>query len=292
MDGIINVLKPPGLTSRQVVSIVKGITKEKKVGHAGTLDPGACGVLPVMVGKATRLFDYIGEGKKEYIAEFTFGTKTTTQDSYGVSVDACDKKIGLEQVETAIQSFIGECIQKPSVFSAVHINGKRAYDYAFKGVDVAMPERTVTIYEAQVLHQAGDNVFLVRIMCSKGCYVRSLCEDVAEKLGTFAYVSVLMRTKTGIFNIEDSVTLDELEQNPGMGVVSMESVVMDKPELHIREDMDVFLHNGNKLPLDCFDRAVEKDTLYRVYDSKKDLWALGKQDEDILRIKLMLKERQ
>lgn len=292
MDGIINVLKPPGLTSRQVVSIVKGITKEKKVGHAGTLDPGACGVLPVMVGKATRLFDYIGEGKKEYIAEFTFGTKTTTQDSYGVYVDACDKKIGLEQVKTAIQSFIGECTQKPSIFSAVHINGKRAYDYAFDGVDVDMPERKVTVYEAQVLYQTRDNGFLVRIMCSKGCYIRSLCEDVAHKLGTFAYVSVLIRTKTGIFNIEDSITLDELEENPKAGIVSMESVVAGKPDLHTNEDMDVFLHNGNKLPLDCFDKPIENDTLYRVYDSKNTLWALGQQDGDILRIKLMLKERQ
>lgn len=292
MDGIINVLKPPGLTSRQVVSIVKGITKEKKVGHAGTLDPGACGVLPVMVGKATRLFDYIGEGKKEYIAEFTFGTKTTTQDSYGVSVDACDKKISLEQVKTAIQYFIGECTQKPSIFSAVHINGKRAYDYAFDGVDVDMPERKVTVYEAQVLHQICANTFLVRIMCSKGCYIRSLCEDVAHKLGTFAYVSVLIRTKTGIFNIEDSVTLNELEENPKAGIVSMESVVAGKPDLHTNEDMDVFLHNGNKLPLDCFDKPIENDTLYRVYDSKNTLWALGQQDGDILRIKLMLKERQ
>lgn len=290
MDGIINVLKPPGLTSRQVVSMIKGITRIKKVGHAGTLDPGACGVLPVMVGKATRLFDYMGEGKKEYIAEFTFGTSTTTQDSYGDVVETGRVIITDDMLREAISGFVGECRQRPSIYSAVHINGKRAYDYAYEGKDVELPERTVNIFEMELIDRTGENSYLVRVLCSKGCYIRSLCEDVAKKMCTNGYVSVLLRTKTGMFNIEDSYTIDELQAFTPDKVTSVDSVLGDLQELHIKRELDFALHNGNKLPLEGFDKTPIMDVAYRVFDSCGYLCALGMVDEDIFRIKIMLRE--
>ena len=155
MDGIINVLKPAGITSRQIVSIVKRVTKEKKVGHAGTLDPGAAGVLPVMIGKGTRFFDILGDEKKEYIGEFVFGEQTTTSDSYGELVTKQECDIQIEDVRKIIPNFIGEIEQTPSIYSAIHINGKRAYDYAFEGKEVELPSRIITIYELELLEQTG-----------------------------------------------------------------------------------------------------------------------------------------
>lgn len=291
MDGIINILKPPGLTSRQVVSIVKGITKEKKVGHAGTLDPGACGVLPVMVGKATKLFDYIGENRKEYISEFTFGIRTTTQDSYGDVVEQIDCQLTADKVKEALESFIGQCEQIPSAFSAIHINGKRAYDYAYAGQEVELPKRTVTIYEAELLEQTDECSFLVRVSCSKGCYIRSLCEDVAKKLGTVGYVSILIRSKTGKLRIEDAISIDELQEFDVRYVTPMETMLDSLDVLRVTSKYDKALYNGNKIPVKLFE-AVEENKLYRVEDSKGELWAIGSKDGDIVRMKQMLRDNK
>lgn len=291
MDGIINVLKPPGLTSRQVVSIVKGITKEKKVGHAGTLDPGACGVLPVMLGKATRLFDYIGEDSKEYIAEFTFGIRTTTQDAYGDVIETSKPNINTERVQKALESFVGECEQVPSVFSAIHINGKRAYDYAYEGREVSLPSRIVVIHEAELLEQTGEKSYLVRVSCSKGCYIRSLCEDVAEKLGTVGYVSVLIRTRTGKLTIKNGITIDELQEFKSEYVIPMETILNKLDVLHVPGAYDKALYNGNKLPVSLFE-TVEENKIYRIYDSKDVFWALGIKDRAVIRMKLMLRDNQ
>ncbi len=291
MDGIINILKPPGLTSRQVVSIAKGILKEKKVGHAGTLDPGASGVLPVMLGKATKLFDYMGEGTKEYIAEFKFGVKTTTQDSYGDVIETKKELVTKDMVENVIKSFIGEYEQTPSIFSAVHINGKRAYDYAYAGKDVELPKRKVVIYNTELLAKTDENSYLVKVKCSKGCYIRSFCEDVAKKLSTVGYVSVLIRTVTGMFSIDKSITIDELQDFKPEFLTSLEEVLKNMDSLQVNKELDNALYNGNKLPVSSFKKEINQNTVYRILDSDNQLWALGEKDGDIIRIKQMLRDK-
>lgn len=287
MDGVINVLKPAGITSRQITSIIKRITKSKKAGHGGTLDPGAAGVLPVMIGKATRLFDILGEESKEYIGEIHFGIATDTQDSYGKTVKTEDVTIYKEQLELVLPLFIGKITQTPSIYSAIRIDGKRAYDYAFSGESVELPSRVVEIFELELLHQTADNCFLVRVLCSKGTYIRSLCEDIAKQLNTCAYLSFLLRTKTGRFSIENSITLDELENYcEDDHLTYVEDILEFLPKMKVKDEYTTVLHSGNKLPLDCCEVKNESDSYLAVYDFEDNFCGIGIKDEDVFRIKI------
>ena len=211
LHGIINVNKPPNLTSRQVVDRVKRVFEMRKAGHAGTLDPDATGVLLVCLGDATKLFQYLQEGEKEYEATLTLGIETDTLDASGNVTRTIDPKdITKEQIANVFSRFIGEIEQIPPMFSAVKVGGKRLYKLARKGIEVERPPRRVTIYELEIL---GINEPLVkfRVVCSKGTYIRTIAADIGTALSCGAHLSALTRTRSGIFDLSDAVTLAEIE---------------------------------------------------------------------------------
>lgn len=219
MNGIINIIKPPGISSYQVVSFIRRQLNIKKVGHTGTLDPGAAGVLPICVGKATRVVPYLIEADKTYIAEMTLGISTKTQDSSGETLDMdMNLQISPKQLADVFGNFIGNIEQIPPMTSAIHVNGQRLYELDRKGITVEREPRQVTIKDIHINKIWPEEPYMVfgsrilfEVTCSKGTYIRTLCHDIGEKLGTVAHMSFLVRTKSGHFNIQEAVTLEEIQ---------------------------------------------------------------------------------
>lgn len=226
-DGFINVLKPPGMTSHDVVSFVRRRLQVKKAGHAGTLDPGAAGVLPVAVGRATRLLEYLDTVDKSYRAELCFGEETDSGDDLGeVIASRSDFSMPDEGVlEQVVRGFTGKIRQIPPVYSAVKIQGKRACDLARAHIPVALPEREVEIYRLVILARR-ENRLLLEVDCSKGTYIRSLCRDLGVALGLPAAMSFLVRQRVGSFLLSAAHALAELE--------AMGEAVIEPPENHLR----------------------------------------------------------
>lgn len=213
MDGILNLLKPPGMTSHDVVNVVRRVLGVKKVGHTGTLDPGVAGVLPICVGRATRLAEFIAGEDKAYRAEITFGVTTDTQDSFGAVLTEADAShIGRGDIAYAITKFQGQIMQVPPMVSAVKVDGKRLYELAREGVEVEREARPVTIHRLQLLdfRPGARPVAFVDVTCSKGTYIRTLAYDLGQALGVGAHMSYLVRTRSGPFVLEEAATLEEL----------------------------------------------------------------------------------
>lgn len=213
MDGILNLLKPPGMTSHDVVSVVRRALGIKKVGHTGTLDPGVAGVLPICVGKATRLAEYITGEDKAYRAEITFGVTTDTQDSFGhVTGEKDASHLTRGDIAYNLTRFHGEIMQIPPMVSAVKVDGKRLYELAREGVEVERKARPVTIHRLQLLDfRPGPRpVAFIDVVCSKGTYIRTLAADLGEALQVGAHMSHLVRTRSGSFLLEEAATLEEL----------------------------------------------------------------------------------
>ena len=211
-DGFINFLKPPGMTSHDAVSYVRRILNVKRVGHAGTLDPGASGVLPVAVGKAARLIEYLDEVSKSYRAELLFGIETDSGDDLGEVVESSDAPMpDDETIQKAVLSQTGTIEQIPPVYSAVKINGRRACDLARRNFSVEIPSRQVTIHRLEVLEKREKGL-LLDIDCSKGTYIRSICRDIGRAAGVPATMAFLLRTRVGAFKLENAVSPEELEQ--------------------------------------------------------------------------------
>lgn len=210
--GVVNLLKPPGMTSQNAVSHVKRILGVSKAGHAGTLDPEACGVLPICIGRATKYSRFLTDGSKEYIAELTLGRKTDTLDSWGsVVCETAPAAVSGQEVRAAASQFTGKIMQVPPAYSAVKIDGKPLYRYARNGEKAAAAARPIEVHAIELLRGHGTGPFLFRIRCSKGTYVRVLLSDIAETLGQTGYTSFLIRTCAGRFRIEDACTFAELE---------------------------------------------------------------------------------
>ncbi|MFA9423284.1 MAG: tRNA pseudouridine(55) synthase TruB [Sedimentibacter sp.] len=211
MNGILNILKPTGMTSHDVVSSVRKILNMKKVGHAGTLDPNVAGVLVICVGKGTKLSEYLMNGNKEYICELILGQSTDTQDSYGKVVEKTDLvNVNYEEVTAVLNDFKGEQLQIPPAYSAVKLNGKKLYEYARQNIIVEKPGKPIDIKEIELLNFKGTKI-LLRIKCSKGTYMRTLCNDIGMRLGTFGHMGILVRTEAKGLCIENSITLKELQ---------------------------------------------------------------------------------
>ncbi|HWI51430.1 MAG TPA: tRNA pseudouridine(55) synthase TruB [Symbiobacteriaceae bacterium] len=213
MDGILNLLKPPGMTSHDVVSVVRRVLGIKKVGHTGTLDPGVAGVLPICVGRATRLAEFIAGEDKAYRAEITFGVSTDTQDSFGTVLTEADAgHLSKGDIAYTITKFQGPIMQVPPMVSAVKVDGKRLYELAREGVEVERQARPVTIHRLQLLDfRPGPRpVAFVDVVCSKGTYIRTLAHDMGQALGVGAHMSYLVRTRSGPFALEQAATLEEL----------------------------------------------------------------------------------
>jgi tRNA pseudouridine55 synthase len=218
MDGILNVLKPAGMTSFDVIAFLRRVYHQKKIGHGGTLDPMAAGVLPVFLGKATRLIEYAPIHQKTYVGEFLMGFSTDTEDVTGTITKRSPVITDTDVWKKACESFVGDIMQVPSSYSAIRIRGKRAYDLAREGEKVEIPARPVHIYSLDVL-EINPPSLRIRVTCSSGTYIRALGRDIGEKAGCPLTMSFLLRTDMGPFSIEKAHTLEEIEKAPETSIV-------------------------------------------------------------------------
>ena len=210
MFGFLNVYKPAGKTSHDIVAILRKVTKIKQIGHTGTLDPFAEGVLPVAIGKAARLIEYLDDDKA-YDAVVQFGSSTTTYDIEGEVLNTSDKVPDLEEIKTELKNFYGEIEQIPPIYSAIKINGKKLYEYARNGENIEVAPRKVNIKELNIInYNAPKRILNIHIECSKGTYIRSIANDLGEALGAYGHLIKLIRTKAGRFDIDSSVKLEEI----------------------------------------------------------------------------------
>ena len=211
MFGFLNVYKPKGITSHDVVSALRRITKVKQIGHTGTLDPFAEGVLPICIGKATRLIEYLDDDKA-YTGTIQLGSSTTTYDLEGEEVNFSDKKVTFHEIEAALDKFRGEIEQLPPIYSAIKVNGKKLYEYAREGKEVKIEPRGVNISNLQILNFYPETRQLeLHIECSKGTYIRSIANDLGEELGTYGHLVKLVRVKAGMFEVNNAVSLEHIQ---------------------------------------------------------------------------------
>ncbi len=252
MLGLILLDKPTGMTSFSAVSRIKRLAKEKRVGHTGTLDPMATGVLPILLGRATALSSLLLEGDKGYIAEIKLGVTTDTDDITGNVLSEKEVHITAEQLESALQSFIGIIDQTPPSYSAIKKDGVRLYKLAREGKEVDIPSRKIQVYKAEILESLNDeNIFKVEFFVSKGTYIRSLARDLGQKLGCGATLSALRRTKTSQFSIEDCVSLEELnEADIEACILSEETAVSHLKEIYVTQKQAIRFCNGGQLSFD------------------------------------------
>ena len=260
--GFINVLKPPGLSSAQVVGRVRRMLGGERVGHAGTLDPEAAGVLPLMVGKAARLFDYLQDKEKAYVTEIAFGAATDTQDAQGVVTETGGVRPGEDAIRVELARRVGEGTQVPPMFSALKRDGQRLYDLARRGESVALEPRPVTIYRLTLLGLTDRNGALLSVRCSKGFYVRTLCHDLGQALGCPAHMRFLLRTQSGVFTLETAQTLEELQLAAEQGrlrtcLTDMETALQHLTALEVPPRLEKPFRNGVPLPVNAFGSAGE-----------------------------------
>ena len=262
MNGFYNIIKPIGRSSSQLVvrlkKIIRNATGEKiKVGHLGTLDPMASGVLGVAVGSATKLFDYFLKKRKVYVCTCVLGRTTDTLDSAGTTVEE-KPFVGVsdEAVHAALSKFEGEILQIPPAYSAKSIDGVRAYRLAVKGVAVDLKPCPVTIYAIRYLGREEDNVLRLEVECSGGTYIRSLCRDIGKELGYPAYMGSLTRTQNGNMRLEDAVTIEDAEEDPTRGFLSLEAFGQSLKRIDFSEENEKSLKNGVKLRFECEDGYV------------------------------------
>ncbi len=249
LNGIINIYKEKGFTSHDVVAKMRGICRQKKIGHTGTLDPDATGVLPVCLGSGTKLCDMLTDKDKEYVAELLLGVVTDTQDITGQVLEQHEVQVSDKQVLEAVMSFQGDYMQVPPMYSALKVNGKKLYELARAGKEVERQARPVIIHEIEIVEMKLP-VIKIRVVCSKGTYIRTLCADIGEKLGCGGTMQSLLRTKVGIFELDKAVTLSQLEairDEAGLESIlySVESAFEECPSLHIKPDFRKLLDNGN-----------------------------------------------
>ena len=260
MTGILNINKSKGMTSSDVVVQVRKILGFKKIGHFGTLDPMGEGVLPIGIGKATRLFDLMLSKDKIYEAEFKFGYTTDTLDREGKVTADGGFVLTVSQVRNVLGEFIGRQYQIPPSFSAKSVNGVRAYDLARAGKPVELSPSEIEIYNAEVLSDDNCDMIKFRLHCSSGTYVRSFGRDVAKRLGTYATMFSIRRLKCGPFSIEDSITLDELSAKKSHAILSIETALAEIPKVVLDDSCYNYLINGIKL--EKRDIQYEKFSLY------------------------------
>lgn len=276
MDGVISLIKPPGITSHDAIGICRRILKERRIGHSGTLDPLAYGVLPIFVGKATRAIEYTESIGKTYVAECKLGIETDTEDSTGNILRAMDisKAPSWDVLEQAVKSFQGSIEQRPSKYSAIKINGQRAYDLARAGVEFTLPSRLIHIYGIELLAYAFP-FFTIRVRCSAGTYVRALLRDICQRLGLCGMMTQLCRTEVGHCKLEKSVTISELEILGEQAVKQVDILLDHLPAVYINDINRTRLVQGKQVPIHtvkphgifCVSPdEIPLDTLVRAYD--------------------------
>lgn len=286
MQGIIIIDKPKGYTSHDIVNLVRKELNIKKVGHTGTLDPNATGVLPILVGEATKISKYLVEHNKTYIATISLGRKTTTGDEEGEILE--EKTIPIlneNAVKTILSNFQGEQMQKPPIYSAIKINGKKAYEYAREGQEVKIEPRKIEIKLIKLINYSNNEITF-KVECSKGTYIRVLCENIAEKIGTVGYMKNLRRTKVDEYEIEKSITIEELKENKTKvkeNLISIEKAFILKPKIELQpKGLELFL-NGVQLTYKL------PDEIYRIY-SKGTFIGLGIIKNELLKRDVVINE--
>lgn len=288
MDGIINIYKEKGYTSHDVVAKLRGILKQKKIGHTGTLDPQAEGVLPVCLGKATKLCDLLTDKDKCYETVLKLGITTDTQDMTGTVLSEKGSSLTEESIREAVLSFEGEYDQIPPMYSALKVNGKKLYELAREGKEIERKARRVMIYRIEILEI--DTVLQevrLRVECSKGTYIRTLCADIGDKLGVGGTMKTLLRTRVERFLLEDSLTLSEVEKRVAEGtiaeaLVSIETIFSRHGSFFVRKEKERLLDNGNQLSLSDGYLAEENQQaeFFKMYDADHTFKGLYQITED------------
>lgn len=296
INGILNIYKEKGYTSHDVVAKLRGITKQKKIGHTGTLDPDAQGVLPVCLGKATKLCDMLTDKSKTYEAVLLLGICTDTQDISGkILKKKSTEDLTEEMVLDCIQGYIGEYEQLPPMYSALKVNGKKLYELAREGIEIERKPRKVTIYDIHV-----DEIHLPRvrmtISCSKGTYIRTLCHDIGEKLGTGGCMESLLRTRVSCFELKDSLKLEEVaekiaEEKLTEILIPVDAMFRDKKAVCVRQECEALIYNGNSFRREeiCIPERYADGESVRVYDTKEHFVGIYRYDapEDAFHVEKM-----
>lgn len=273
-NGIIVIDKPQDWTSMDVCAKLRGLFHEKRIGHAGTLDPMATGVLPVFVGRATRAVEFASEGDKEYLAGLRLGTVTDTQDTSGRVLEEHPVSVTREELEAALAPFRGEIQQLPPMYSAIKVNGKKLYELARKGREVERKPRAITIHSLEVEGQESATDFLIRVRCSKGTYVRTLCHDIGQALGCGGTMYSLRRTMAAGFTLEDALPLEQVLQaeDPASLLLGVDAYFAGCPVLILKPAAEKKVRNGMTLVLPDAPSAGE----YRVYSEAGEFLALSR----------------
>lgn len=269
LNGVINVYKEKGYTSHDVVAKMRGIFRQKKIGHTGTLDPDAEGVLPVCLGNATKLCDLLTDRSKEYRAVLRLGITTDTQDMGGTVLSEQEVTCSPEEAAAAVMSFVGEYDQVPPMYSALKVNGKKLVDLARRGIEVERKPRRVGILSIEIGKIELPRITMT-VRCTKGTYIRTLCEDIGRKLGCGGCMEALIRTASGQFRIGEAATLSQLQEScdagePERWLIPTDRVLSDHPAVTSAPEGDRFLHNGNPVAAEFI--YPETDETCRVYDS-------------------------
>lgn len=285
MIGILNVYKPKGMTSHNVVSFVRRQLNMKRVGHTGTLDPEARGVLPVLIGNATKLSDIIMADEKKYTARVVLGITTDTEDTTGEIIEKKDVSVTKEQLLDAVNHFIGEIDQIPPMYSAIKVDGQKLYKLARKGVEIERAPRKITIHSIDVYDFDGTS-FMMDVHCGKGTYIRSLCRDIGEFLGCGAAMDTLERTMSGVFTKENAYTFEQIEEAVNTGkieniIIAPDEVLGDFERVDAEPENVAKIKNGIRLrPAQLGIEKYEENQILRVYDDDKLLCLLKVSDCD------------
>lgn len=285
-NGLISIRKEAGFTSFDVVAKLRGILKQKKIGHTGTLDPAAEGVLLVCLGDGTKLVELLEDRNKEYQCVMLLGVETDTEDTTGTVTNTHPVNVSEDVIQSAIMSFLGDYDQIPPMYSALKVNGQKMYELARKGITIERKPRRITIYNISI-----DSIELpyvtFTVSCSKGSYIRSLCRDIGNKLGCGATMEHLTRTKVGHFELNNSHTLTEIESFRDKGtldnyIVSIEDIFKDYPSINVKAEAARFINNGNPLTNDNVTQSISADEsiIYKVYNADGIFTALYKYDSN------------
>lgn len=273
MNGIINIYKEQGYTSHDVVAKARGILQIKKIGHTGTLDPQAEGVLPICIGKATKASELLMNQDKRYVATVSLGIATTTEDAWGEIIETKQVSVTKEKIQEAVNSFLGPSMQIPPMYSALKVKGKKLYELARQGLVIERKSRPITIYDCQITEYISPKEFIIDVKCSKGTYIRTLCADIGKYLGCGAHMKALVRTKVGDFDIANSITLSQLErlketENIQPYLVEIDQLFLHLPKLNVTANNNKYLYNGNRLQKTMFIQQIDEKhhDKVRIYD--------------------------
>ena len=289
MEGVINVYKEAAWTSGDVVNKLKGVLHERRIGHGGTLDPDATGVLPICVGRATRLFDYITAFHKTYVARVKLGVVTDTEDATGNILEENPVKLSLNDIKNILPEFTGVIRQVPPMYSALHINGQRLYDLARRGEKIELEAREIEIESIELISDLEDNEFSIRVTCGKGTYIRTLCHDIGKRLGCGAHMKTLLRERAAGLSLENAYKISELQEMMDKGDLSFlkptDEAVSFMERVNVHKNALKKLENGNPIPKAFADKTVEG--FVRIY-CEDVFFGIGFLENDAYKLKCML----